>query len=142
MLTDTTLTVKMIRCCIYGVDHGSDHKAIEASFDQSGNVTQPTQPGRLVMERAAWDKINLQLEQTLKPFQTPRNSSQLDEETEYFTATVTAIIQMHTPRARPSPYAKRWWSVELTMLRQSVTLLRNRAHTAIRQGEDTSLVKR
>jgi len=142
VLTDATLTVKMIRCCIYSVDHGSDHKAIEASFDHGRNVTQPMQPGRLLMERAAWDKINRQLEQTLRPFQTPRDSLQLDEEAEYFTATVTAIIQMHTPRARPSPYAKRWWSAELTMLRQSVTSLRNGARTATRRGEDASSVKR
>ncbi|TQW06749.1 reverse transcriptase [Cordyceps javanica] len=39
-----------------------------------------------------------------------------------------------TPRAKPSPYAKRWWSSDLTQLRQVYTHWRNKARSLRRAG--------
>jgi hypothetical protein len=36
---------------------------------------------------------------------------------------------------RPSPYAKRWWSVDLSMLRTNYTYWRNQASAARRVGQ-------
>src|SRR5437016_2742962 len=41
-------------------------------------------------------------------------------------------IKIHTPRAKPSPYAKRWWTKDLTDLRKDYTHWRNSARIARR----------
>ncbi len=43
-----------------------------------------------------------------------------------------------TPKARPSPHAKRWWTTDLTQLRRIYTYWRNRARTERRAGADQS----
>src|SRR5216117_3306935 len=48
-----------------------------------------------------------------------------------------AVIQsVHelTPKAKPSPYAKRWWTADLTQLRRIYTYWRKRARSARRAG--------
>jgi hypothetical protein len=40
-----------------------------------------------------------------------------------------------TPKAKPSPYAKRWWTQDLTKLRQVYTYWRNGARVQRRGGE-------
>jgi ribonuclease HI len=47
---------------------------------------------------------------------------------------VVEAVQVLTPKARPSPYAKRWWTTELTELRRIYTHWRNRARTERRAG--------
>ena len=47
---------------------------------------------------------------------------------------VLEAIQALTPKARPSPYAKRWWTTDLTQLRRIYTYWRNRARTERRAG--------
>jgi len=44
------------------------------------------------------------------------------------------------PRARPSPYAKRWWTKDLTTLRQSLTTARNAVTAARRRGDDVVIL--
>ena len=39
--------------------------------------------------------------------------------------TVSEVVQQMVPKARPSPYAKRWWSKELTALKKKQSSLRN-----------------
>ena len=40
------------------------------------------------------------------------------------------------PKARPSPYAKRWWNKELSALRKGQSGLRNLVQSNRRQGID------
>ncbi len=47
---------------------------------------------------------------------------------------VLEAVQALTPKARPSPYAKRWWTTDLTQLRYIYTYWRNRARTERRAG--------
>jgi hypothetical protein len=49
-------------------------------------------------------------------------------------AAVLEAVHALTPRARPSPYAKRWWTQDLTQLRRIYTHWRNRARAARRSG--------
>lgn len=37
------------------------------------------------------------------------------------TGWVEEALQAHCPRAKPSPYMKRWWDEDLTALRKSYT---------------------
>jgi hypothetical protein len=46
-------------------------------------------------------------------------------------------LEALVPRARQSPYNKRWWTKELTELRTEYTTRRNRITTLRRRGEDT-----
>ena len=39
-----------------------------------------------------------------------------------------------TPKAKPSPYAKKWWTSDLTLLRQNYTYQRNQARAKRRAG--------
>jgi hypothetical protein len=54
---------------------------------------------------------------------------------------INAVLEEHVPRAKESPYAKRWWLKELTVLRQDYTSKRNKATTLCRRGEDTTLAR-
>lgn len=49
-------------------------------------------------------------------------------------------INMHVPLAKPSPYAKRWWCKDLTLLRKQYTSLRNRFHRAKRHNLSRRIV--
>jgi len=49
-------------------------------------------------------------------------------------AVVLEAVRALTPRAKPSPYAKRWWTSDLTQLRHIYTLWRNRARALRRAG--------
>lgn len=61
---------------------------------------------------------------------------ELDREADIFVRVVQQIVEARTPRAKPLPYAKRWWSNKLTTLRQSVSALRNRCTALRRQSQD------
>ncbi|EGU72704.1 hypothetical protein FOXB_16787, partial [Fusarium oxysporum f. sp. conglutinans Fo5176] len=50
---------------------------------------------------------------------------------------INNAVQALTPRAKPSPYAKRWWTNDLTQLRHVYTYWRNRARAARRAGQNT-----
>lgn len=53
-------------------------------------------------------------------------------------AAVTEAVYGLTPKAKPSPYAKRWWTTDLTRLRRTYTFWRNQARSRRRMGQ-TSL---
>ena len=48
---------------------------------------------------------------------------------------VLEAVHALTPKARPSPYAKRWWTTDLTQLRRIYTCWRNRARSERRAGQ-------
>lgn len=47
---------------------------------------------------------------------------------------VLGAIHALVPRAKPSPYAKRWWTTDLTRLRKTYTYWRNLARAQRRAG--------
>ena len=51
---------------------------------------------------------------------------------------VTEAMDKHVPKAKPSPYAKRWWTEDLSVLRKSYTRLRNQIRRRRRNREDYS----
>lgn len=64
----------------------------------------------------------------------------LDKAAECFSAAVTAAVINHTPRAKPSAYTKRWWTPELTVLRHSLTTLRNGLAARRQQGMNAAFL--
>jgi hypothetical protein len=51
---------------------------------------------------------------------------------------VLEAVHTLTPKARPSPYAKRWWTTDLTQLRYIYTYWRNHARSERRAGRTAS----
>ncbi|KAG9801027.1 hypothetical protein KCU95_g29, partial [Aureobasidium melanogenum] len=52
----------------------------------------------------------------------------------YIQEVTQTAIDYHCPKAKPSKYAKRWWSNDLTSMRKEYTKARNLARSRRRQG--------
>lgn len=130
---------KLVTCGIHEIDHGSDHKAIVTKM-RSAQADKPRRKGKRLYRDANWDQIRTYLKNNLaKADQTapPTNAGELEREADDTTTTITRVLEELIPRARESPYNKRWWTRELTELRDEYTTRRNRATTLRRRGEDT-----
>lgn len=113
-----------VKCAIHGTEHGSDHRAIETAFDVS--VPAPKQQERLLLKNAPWKEINARIIKTLvaRP-----SKGTVQQQTDILMSAVLEAVQALTPKASPSPYAKRWWTTDLTQLKCIYTCWRNRARS-------------
>jgi hypothetical protein len=123
----------MIKCAILTTDHGSDHQAIETVFDVA--VPQQQQRERLLFKNAPWKEINARIAIALERLPT---EGTIQQNTDRLMSVVCEAVQALTPKARPSPYAKRWWTTDLTQMRRIHTYWRNRARSERRAGCSTS----
>ena len=134
----------LITCQIHDTDHGSDHKAISTSFYSQQTCTKRKKGKRLYRD-ADWDLIRARLSNALQltdPSTTLLGTTQIERRAELFSQTVTSVLEDLVPRARESPYNKRWWTKELTELREEYTTRRNRVTTLRRRGEDTETARK
>lgn len=129
VLTSEELASEMVRCAIHNIEHGSDHRAIETTFDIETPDRSIEQ--RLLIKNAPWSAIKARIATNLCT--TPRGGS-VQEQNDRLMAVVLEAVQTLTPRAKPSPYAKRWWTTNLTQLRRIYTYWRNQARTQRRAG--------
>lgn len=58
----------------------------------------------------------------------------MQQKTDQLMSAVSEAVHALTPRAKPSPHAKRWWTADLTQLRQIYTYWRNHARSERRTG--------
>lgn len=119
----------VVRCGIHQKDHGSDHRAIETIFDIATPETE-SRP-RLLLKNAPWKQISERIESSLR--QVPSGGT-VQEQTDRLMSAVCEAVEALTPTAKPSRYAKRWWTADLTQLRQIHTHWRNRARAERRAG--------
>ncbi|PSK37231.1 hypothetical protein B9Z65_1973 [Elsinoe australis] len=102
---------------------------------RSAQADKPRRKGKRLYRDADWDQIRTYLKNNLaKADQTapPTNAGELEREADDTTTTITRVLEELIPRARESPYNKRWWTRELTELRDERTF-----HNAIdRQKRD------
>ncbi|KAJ0131146.1 Ubiquitin conjugation factor E4 [Fusarium oxysporum f. sp. albedinis] len=133
VLASEELADANIKCAIHGIEHGSDHRTIETVFDIS--VPAPKQEERLLFKNAPWKEINSRITDTLRS--RPVGNT-VQQNTDRLMLAVLDAVQALTPRAKPSPYAKRWWTNDLTQLRHVYTYWRNRARAARRAGQNTA----
>ena len=129
-----------MHCRIHSPDHRSDHKPIEIEVDFGSAIESPAREKRLYrnadwvrIKRRILDKIGdgSVLSRIVEP-------DLLDFAASSFTDQVEAVLEEEVPRAKASPYAKRWWTEELSMLRDDLTMKRNRVTSMRRQGEDVT----
>jgi hypothetical protein len=133
VLASENLTGSMVKCAVHGTEHGSDHRAIETVFDVPVPVSK--QQERLLLKNAPWKEINARIAGSLSS--TPSDGT-VQQRTDRLMAAVLEAVHALTPKARPSPYAKRWWTTDLTQLRYIYTYWRNHARSERRAGRITS----
>ncbi|KAF6527839.1 hypothetical protein HZS61_008141 [Fusarium oxysporum f. sp. conglutinans] len=131
VLASEELADANIKCAIHGTEHGSDHRTIETVFDIS--VPAPKQDERLLFKNAPWKEINSRIVETLRV--RPVGNT-VQQKTDRLMSAVLEAVRALTPRAKPSPYAKRWWTHDLTQLRHIYTYWRNQARAVRRAGQN------
>ncbi|EAQ83089.1 hypothetical protein CHGG_10907 [Chaetomium globosum CBS 148.51] len=117
-------------CAIHPCDHGSDHRAIETAFDTS--VEDRPSETRFLFKNAPWAEIRTRVAANLERIPWDGN---VQQQTDRLMAAVTEAVYGLTPKAKPSSYAKRWWTTDLTRLRQTYTFWRNQARSRRRIGQ-------
>jgi exonuclease III len=129
VLVSADLASSTVKCTIHGTEHGSDHRAIETEFDVSVPVPQARE--RLLLKNAPWKEINVRIAAALE---STLEEGTVQQKTDRLMTVVLEAVRALTPRAKPSPYAKRWWTSDLTQLRHIYTHWRNRARALRRAG--------
>ncbi|KAJ5292091.1 hypothetical protein N7478_001342 [Penicillium angulare] len=129
VLASDNLADLVAKCVIHGTEHGSDHRTIETVFDAPWSA--PKHQGRLLLKNAPWKEINARIASTLA---TTPSEGTVQQKTDRLMSAVSDAVLTLTPRAKPSPHAKRWWTTDLTQLRYIYTYWRNRARSERRAG--------
>ena len=129
VLASDNLTDLMIKCAIHGTEHGSDHRTIETVFDTPWSA--PKHQERLLLKNAPWKEINDRIASALTA--TPPGCL-VQQKTDRLMTAVSEAVHALTPKAKPSPHAKRWWTTDLTQLRHIYTYWRNHARSERRAG--------
>ncbi|KAH7460569.1 hypothetical protein FOMA001_g19559 [Fusarium oxysporum f. sp. matthiolae] len=129
-LASAELADEMVHCGIYPTEHGSDHRAIQAEFDLA--MPERTAEPRLLFKNAPWNAIRERVKEKLSPL--PWDGD-VQTQTDRLMDVVLDAIHDLVPRAKPSPYAKRWWTTDLTKLRRTYTFWRNLARARRRAGQ-------
>jgi hypothetical protein len=124
-------------CRIHTTDYGSDHRPIALSY--SGRQVEESSGRRKRLYGVVdWRDIRAATSSTLghgRDRERIMDAWLLDEAAEAFLNVINTVLEEHVPRAKESPYAKRWWTKELSNLRKDYTILRNRITTLRRRGE-------
>jgi hypothetical protein len=118
-------------CQLFGNEYGSDHRAIQTVIGMGEAVEDPTVP-RYLLQKADWKAIRNRIEQHLanNPFLT----DDLEAMQGYIQEVTQTAIDHHCLKAKPSKYAKRWRSNDLTSMRKEYTKALNLARSRRRQG--------
>jgi len=129
MLASDELSSTMTQCRVYGEEHGSDHWAIETIFDIKPPERLVEQ--RLLFKNAPWNAIRERISRRITI--TPMLGG-VQFQTDHLMDVVLEAVQLLVPKAKPSQYTKRWWTVDLTQLRRTYTYWRNQARNQRRTG--------
>ncbi|KAJ5117672.1 hypothetical protein N7448_011304 [Penicillium atrosanguineum] len=140
VLASTDLSRRVTRCRIHPVEHGSDHRAIETTFHCEARSTLPSTT-RFSFREAPWADINRELRDLETEIMDITDHSELDATPGRLTSRICSAIRQLVPVARPSPHGKRWWTPELTALRDTYTWTRNRSTQARRYGVDPAALE-
>jgi exonuclease III len=129
VLATAELADAIVECTIHATEHGSDHRAIQTTFDIETPERHETH--RLLFKNAPWTEIKTMVEVRMrdKPW-----GGSVQAQTDRLMDTVLGAVHGLTPRAKPFPYAKRWWTTDLTQLRKESTFWRNQARAQRRMG--------
>lgn len=133
-LTLTDTPDSMVECDLYRDNFGSDHCATLSGWDI--RVQQrPEPPPRRAYKRAEWAKIGSMIHSHMLGFPKVETRGELDQAVKTLIDITTAAISKHIPRAKPSPYSKRWFTPELkTQLKEVNRSRRKYQRSCARNG--------
>ena len=125
---NTEVTNRIIKCRIAALnDHCSDHFPIETIISVQTDAPQ-TLPA-YNYAKTNWKELNAKLESYLPEVQSASDKIttkiQIDTYAIQLVEAITKAVQETTPRKRPSPHSKRWWTEHLTNWRKKANKLRN-----------------
>ena len=127
-------------CRIHQNDYGSDHRPITVRYRDEVPPDTKRKRKRLYKD-ADWAEIRQEIGSQLgdgRFMKEIRETAAFERVAAVFVIGINVILEKHVPRAKESPFAKRWWTNELTLLRQDFTSKRNRVTTLRRRGECTT----
>jgi ribonuclease HI len=108
-------------------DHGSDHLPIEATIAM--RIEQPQPIPSYNYTKTNWKELNKKLESYLAEMapidEEKLTESEVDNYAEQLVNAIIRAIEETTPRKRPSPHSKRWWTEELSIALEEANRLRN-----------------
>jgi hypothetical protein len=133
VLATEELAENVIRCGIHETDHGSDHRRIDTTFDIA--IPTPQHQPRMLLKNTPWHEVNERIKGALS---TVRIVGDVQKDTDTLMSVVSEAVHALTPVSQPSPYAKRWWTSDLTQLRKIHTYWRNQARACRRSGSRDS----
>ena len=92
----------MVKCTIHTTEHGSDHRTIETTFDVA--TPERVVKARVLFKNTPWTGIRARIAFCLRPV--PVGAS-VQQQTDCLMTAVLEAVYALTPKAKPSPYAKR-----------------------------------
>ena len=119
------------QCKLWDTEYGSDHRVVHTSFEIEYDA--PKIEGRIILKHTDWEKARAMVSEeiaTRRP-----QSADVDIMAEWIGDLASRAVVEFAPKARPSKYAKRWWTAELRELHREYTQLRNQARLRRRQGQ-------
>ena len=102
VLVSKELADMVLKCAAHDTEHSSDYQMVETVFDSYVPVAQ--QQERLLLKNAPWKAINDRIARALS--RTP-SAGTAQQRTNRLMAVVLEAVHALTPKAKPSPYAKR-----------------------------------
>jgi hypothetical protein len=115
----------LIKCHLYHDNYGSDHRATysEWSLRMRRNSTAKA---RKAYDRADWEKIGIEVKSAMEPWKETNTIELLDLIVDKLTKATATAVDHHTPELRPSPYSKRWFTVDLKSQQKDVNRSRRK----------------
>lgn len=110
MLTDAP--ERIIRCRIYNDNYGSDHRGTYCEWDLSPRRTAVDRPRRNY-DRTDWKKVVEAVKAAADRAPRILCRYSLDSAVTDLIRTTSEAVEAYTPRAKPTPYSKRWFTPEL-----------------------------
>ena len=124
-LTLTNEQQRLIQCKLHHDAFGSDHRATVSEWNMQVEQ-RPETPPKKAYDRADWPCMGTKIQAKLQHGGQIESRQQLDEAVAELTTLVQQEIDKCVPTARPSPYAKRWFTPELKVQQVEVNKARRR----------------
>lgn len=132
-LASSGLARRLLRCQTHPVEHGSDHRAIVSICKTAALVTDQRTP-RYLLREVDWEVVNSQINHLRGRSPAITCPEELEQQLQYLVWGVEQALHQVAPKAKPSPYCKRWWTRELTTLRDEYNRARNQCERTRRYG--------
>lgn len=117
--------------CDASFGHGSDHQAVDLCLDLES--AQVASDSRLNWRDVDWDELCKELAESIAAAGELADSAEwattdaLDDAFDLLLAIISEVVRRCVPKAKPSPFSKRWWTRELTAMRHNLECLLRRA---------------